>query len=337
MSMTIKDIARLSGYGIGTVSRVMNNHPDVSEKARESVLKVIEETGYQPNSNARLLKMQATSSILIVVKGTHNLLFADILEQMQTLLSANGEELSISYLDEDANEVQHAITISRERNPKAIIFLGGNLEFFASSFREITAPCFLITNTAKELGFNNLSSLSTDDYSGGKMVVNYLIEQGHTNIGILGGTLSSTQISFSRVEGARQAFLDHNLSFDLESQYVSCRYSLEDGYESAKELLTKNPSISAIFAISDVIALGAMRAISDLGKRVPEDVSLVGFDGISLANYSLPRLTTIGQDTQTMARRCVDLVLTNIHYPQPAVHKIIPFTLLERESVCKHK
>ena len=335
--MTIKDIARLSGYGIGTVSRVLNNHPDVSDKARSAVLKVIEETGYQPNSNARLLKMQSTSSILIIVKGTQNLLFADILEQMQNLLSENGEDLSISYLDEDANEVLHAITVSRERNPKAIVFLGGNLEFFESDFKEITAPCFLLTNTAKDLGYSNLSSISTDDFAAGKMVVDYLIKQGHKNIGIIGGNLSNTQISFNRVEGGRQAFLDHNLTFDVASNYIPCRYSLEDGYNAAKELLTKNPSITALFSISDVIALGAMRAISDLGKRIPEDVSLVGYDGISLASYSLPRLTTICQDTGTMAKQCVNMILTSIHYPQPAVHTIVPFTLVERESVISHK
>ncbi|MGN0313120.1 MAG: LacI family DNA-binding transcriptional regulator [Lachnospiraceae bacterium] len=335
--MTIKDIARLSGYGIGTVSRVLNNHPDVSDEARAAVNKVIEETGYQPNSNARLLKMQATSSILIIVKGTHNLLFADVLEQMQTLLSDYGEDLSISYLDEDANEIQHAITLCRERNPKAIVFLGGNLEFFKTDFKKISAPCFLLTNTAEQLGYSNLSSISTDDFAAGKMVIEYLIGQGHRNIGMIGGNLSSTQISFNRVEGGREAFRDHNIPFHVESNYVPCRYSLEDGYEAAKQLLTKNPSITALFAISDVIALGAMRAISDLGKRIPEDVSLVGYDGISLASYSLPRLTTIRQDTGTMAKRCVDLILTGIHYPQPAVHITVPFSLVERESVISRK
>ena len=92
--MTIKDIARLSGYGIGTVSRVLNNHPDVSEKARKKILSVIEENNFQPNSNARHLKMQSSSSVILIVKGTSNLLFADIVEQMQSLFLKNGENVS---------------------------------------------------------------------------------------------------------------------------------------------------------------------------------------------------------------------------------------------------
>ena len=126
MRMTIKDIARLSGYGIGTVSRVLNNHPDVSEKARKKILSVIEENNFQPNSNARHLKMQSSSSVILIVKGTSNLLFADIVEQMQSLFLKNGENVSTYYIDEDANEVNYAIQLCRDRNPKGIVFLGGN-------------------------------------------------------------------------------------------------------------------------------------------------------------------------------------------------------------------
>ena len=100
MRMTIKDIARLSGYGIGTVSRVLNNHPDVSEKARKKILSVIEENNFQPNSNARHLKMQSSSSVILIVKGTSNLLFADIVEQMQSLFLKNGENVSTYYIDD---------------------------------------------------------------------------------------------------------------------------------------------------------------------------------------------------------------------------------------------
>ena len=99
MRMTIKDIARLSGYGIGTVSRVLNNHPDVSEKARKKILSVIEENNFQPNSNARHLKMQSSSSVILIVKGTSNLLFSDIVEQMQSIFLKNGENVSTYYID----------------------------------------------------------------------------------------------------------------------------------------------------------------------------------------------------------------------------------------------
>ena len=113
--MTIKDIARLSGYSLGTVSRVLNNHPDVSEKARERVLAVVAEHNFQPNANAKHLKQLASSAIAILVKGSQNLLFADILERIQDLLRDSGEEDFVCYLDEDANEVSYAIQLCRER------------------------------------------------------------------------------------------------------------------------------------------------------------------------------------------------------------------------------
>ncbi len=331
--MTIKDIAKLSGYGIGTVSRVLNNHPDVSKKARESILKIIEETGYQPNSNAKLLKLQTSSSILIIVKGSKNLLFAGILEEIENRLSMHDEDAHVSYIDEDSNEVLHALTLCRERNPKAIIFLGGNLEYFKESFSEIKVPSVLLTNTAKDLNYPNLSSFTTDDREASMRVIDYLIEKGHRNIGIIGGNLSNTQISYSRIQGGLSSLDSHGLPFELKQQYEPCRFSLEEGYKATKRLLDRTPSLTGIFALSDVIAMGAMRAILDLGKRIPEDISIVGYDGIALSDYCSPRLTTISQDTETMAKECVDYVLKSIHYTEPAVHQVITFELSERESV----
>ena len=108
--MTIKDIARLSGYGLGTVSRVLNNHPDVSEKARERILAVVHEQGFEPNANAKYLKTQAQSSVAVLVKGSQNFLFAGILERVQDLFRNNGEEIYVAYLDEEADEVQYAVS-----------------------------------------------------------------------------------------------------------------------------------------------------------------------------------------------------------------------------------
>ena len=331
--MTIKDIAKLSGYGVGTVSRVINNHPDVSEKARETIMKVIEEHNFQPNSNARMLKMQAGSAVNIIVKGKHNLLFSDILEEVQNLLSENGEETYISYLEEEDNEVNQALTLCRENNPKAIIFLGGNLEYFKESFGDINVPCVLLTNTASELKFSNLSSLTTDDRLAAMSAIDYLIDNGHKNIGIVGGNLSSAQISFSRISGAISAFANRGMRFDLEKEYEECRFSMEEAYNATKRLLEKDANLTAIFALSDVIAMGAMRAIKDLGKRVPEDVSVVGYDGIAMTNYLIPRLTTVKQDTSAFAKKAVDLILQRIHYPYGAVHEVVPFELVQRESV----
>lgn len=330
--MTIKDIARLSGYGVGTVSRVLNNHSDVSDKARKRITEVIEASNFQPNSNARHLKRQAASSLAIIVKGNQNMLFADILEKIQILLSKNGENAEVSYIDEDANEVEAAITLCRDRNPKGIIFLGGDLDYF-EAFDGIEVPCVLLTNSAGSLNISNLSSFYTDDEEASYRLGSYLIKNGHKNIGVVGGKLLCKQISSNRYAGCLRSFEENGIKFDQDKGYVQCRYSMEDGYQATKKLLKQVPDVTAIIALSDTIAVGVMRAISDAGKKVPDDISVVGFDGISLSNYCIPRLTTIRQDTDTMATKSVELMLRQIHYPNEGKDESIPFQLLERESV----
>lgn len=172
--MDIRDIARLSGYSLGTVSRVLNGHPNVSDKARMRVLKVVEEVGYEPNSNARFLKMQGRTAIAVFVKGARNLLFADILERIQALLSEADEQADVIYLDEDENEVLSAIHYQQVRHPKGMLFLGGDPAFFKTSFSRVNVPGVLVTNTAAGLAFKNLSSVSTNDVEAAREVVEYL-------------------------------------------------------------------------------------------------------------------------------------------------------------------
>ena len=330
--MTIKDIARMSGVGVTTVSRVLNDHPDVSEETRRRVLAVVAEQGFQPNTNARHLKQQTSASIAIIVKGTMNMLFADLVERCQQLLQDAGQNAAVYYLDEDANEVVYAVQLCRERKPLGILFLGGDLEFFQAEFGHITVPCVLLTNSARELDFPNLSSLTTDDEEAAYRVVRYLADRGHKNIGLLGGNWSCTQISYRRVLGCQRAFDELSLPFDAR-RCEPCRYSFSDAYDTTKRLLGRCPELTALFCVSDVMAMGAIRAIHDLGRRVPRDISVVGYDGIPLSRFSVPRLTTVRQDTQQLARQGVDLLLRNLQRPRPPVHGVVPFELIAGESV----
>ena len=330
--MTIKDIARMSGVGVTTVSRVLNDHPDVSEETRRRVLAVVAEQGFQPNTNARHLKQQTSASIAIIVKGTMNMLFADLVERCQQLLQDAGQNAAVYYLDEDANEVAYTVQLCRERKPLGILFLGGDLEFFQAEFGHITVPCVLLTNSARELDFPNLSSLTTDDEEAAYRVVRYLADRGHKNIGLLGGNWSCTQISYRRVLGCQRAFDELSLPFDAR-RCEPCRYSFSDAYDTTKRLLGRCPELTALFCVSDVMAMGAIRAIHDLGRRVPQDISVVGYDGIPLSRFSVPRLTTVRQDTQQLARQGVDLLLRNLQRPRPPVHGVVPFELIAGESV----
>ena len=333
--MTIKDIAKLSGCGVATVSRVLNGHPDVSDETRRKVLAVVEEQGFQPNNNAKHLKQQASSSIAIIVKGIMNMLFADLVEKLQALLRDAGQEAAVYYLDEDANEVAFACQLCRERRPMGILFLGGDLELFEAGFAPIAVPCVLLTNTAKELRFDNLSSFTTDDGAAAQQVIRLLAGRGHRHIGLLGGNWSCSQISYSRLMGCRDACLQLGIPFDVDRQCEPCRYSMPEAYAATRKLLERCPELTAIFAVSDVMALGAIRALRDMGRRVPEDISVVGYDGIVTGQYSLPRLTTVRQDTQQLAERGVDALLRSIQRRSPPVHELVPFHLIKGESVAQ--
>lgn len=331
--MTIKDIARLSGCGVATVSRVLNQHPDVSEETRKKVLAVVEEQGFQPNNNAKHLKQQVGTGIAILVKGTQNMLFADLVEQIQSLLRDSGRDAVVYYLDEDANEVSYALQLCRERKPAGIVFLGGDLELFQKGFGGITVPCVLLTNTARGLGFDNLSSLTTDDEDAAYQAISFLAHHGHRKIGVLGGNWACSQISYRRLQGCQKAFDQRGIPFDAQQQGEPCRYSMSDAYAATQRLLERAPELTAIFAMSDVMAIGAIRALHDLGKRVPEDISVVGYDGISMGRYCVPRLTTVCQDTKRLAEQGVDILLRNIERGNRPVHEVVPFRLLEGESV----
>ena len=316
--MTIKDIAKESGYAIGTVSRVLNNNPSVSPAARAKILEVIKRYNYQPNSNAKHLKQQSSDGLALIVKGTQNMLFVDILEKMQAILEERGYVSTVYYIDEEANEVAQAELICAERKPYGIAFLGSNLEYFTPQLAELRVPCLLLTNSAATLNIPNLSSVSVDDVSASSLMIEYLYAQGHRKIGLT---------------GSQSAMFRLGLPFEMEKQYAYARFSLQSGYTAMEYLLKHCPDITAVFAMSDLMALGAIRALNDHGLRVPQDISVSGYDGIALGRYSNPRLTTIRQNSERLAQRGAEILLNCIENGSSAVHEVVPFELIEDESV----
>ena len=332
MAITIKDIARESGYAVGTVSRVLNNHPDVSDTARAKIMEVVEKHHFRLNNNAKHLKQQSSSGVAIVIKGSQNMLFSPIVEQMQGMLQEKGFACLVYYINELENELEHAIQICRERRPVGLMFLGCNLQYFRERFHEITIPSVLVTNSAKDLNISNLSSVSINDTEAAKAAVCHLLEGGHRKIGILGGFTDRSKVAKSRFEGCVSAFRDNGIAFDREKQYIASMFGMKDGYSSMKQMMERMPDITAVFAMSDVMAVGAIRAIKDAGRKVPDDISVVGFDGVELSEFLYPKLTTIKQDKETIARRSVEILLANIGKQLPAAHETVPFSVISGES-----
>lgn len=332
--MDIRDIARISGYSVGTVSRVLNGHMNVSDKARDHVMHVVDAYHFEPNASARELKRLDKTAIVVFVKGKNNLLFATILEKIHDLLHEQNEEVCVMYLAEDENEVELALRYQQARNPRGIIFLGGELKYFQESFSRISCSSVLITNNCSRLHFPNLSSVLTDDAKGASDIADVLIRAGHKKIAILGGNLSSGQISRRRLSGAIRRFAHAGIAVDLDRCYEPCHFSMEEGYEAAARLFERVPDCTAVFALADVIAMGAMRYVFDQGRSVPDDVSLVGFDGIEPAKYAYPRLTTVEQDTSQLAEAGVHALLRMIDGKEPVqAARIVPHCVLMGETV----
>lgn len=331
-NMTIKDIARISGCSVSTISRVINDRPDVRPETKERVLEVMREAGFVPNTNARQLKIQQSRSLVFVVKGTRNIFFSDFLVQLQRAATLYGYNGIVSYLDENANEIEAAEKILREIKPKGMIFLGGSVANFQKGFANISVPSVLTTLVSDKLDFPNLSMVGVDDRAAAYQAVSYLIQQGHRKIAVLGGPATSYP-SMMRRQGAQQAMEDAGIRFE-DKLYGLSNYDFESAYHAMNSLLARRAEFTALFAMSDVIAFGAIRALVSAGFRVPEDISVIGFDGISMSRYCVPVMTTIVQPGEQIALQSIELLINQIEHGAPAQTITLQPELQQGESVC---
>ena len=171
-----------------------------------------------------------------------------------------------------------------------------------------------------------------DDTLAAAMVIRGLVDLGHRNIVVIGGNRDYVDIARIRYLGCMNAFREKGVFFG-EEQYETARFTYEEGYRAAGALLQRNPECTALFAMSDVMAMGAVRALTDAGKRIPEDISVVGFDGLQIGAYTVPRLSTVAQSVEMLAERSVQLLRQQIEENAEARHEVIPVDLLMKESV----
>ncbi len=333
--VTIKDIAKEAGYSISTVSRVMNNKEDVSEKAKVEINKVIKKYNFEINTNAKNLAQKKSKVMLVIVKGTMNMLFAKILEKLQECFSEENLELNIHYLDENDNEVLCAKKLNNELQPKGICFLGGTLDNFEKDFNTIKIPCILIAIDATNLNIENLSSISIEDFSSAKLVADHFNKNELNKVGLICGGTQNIGPAKLRYEGFVERLKELDINFNHDKQFIEARYSLESGYNACIELIEKFPEMNALFCASDVMAIGAIRAIYDLNKRIPEDISVIGFDGIELSQYSTPRLTTIYQDPFELAIEGSKMILNQINKNGKSEHKQLKAYLINGKTVLR--
>ena len=331
--MTIKDIASECGCGLGTVSRALNDRPGVKPETKEKILAVVNKYGFVSNNHAKQLKAQDSKIIAIIIKGASNLLLTSMLSIIQKRLEKLPYSASVVVVEEEDNEAFVANQVYYEQKPIGIIFLGGNPDKYCEDFAKINIPCVLISNEAEYIKNSNLSSVSTDNLKASEYSARYLIEKGHRKIGIIGGNLETSNITRKRLEGFMRIVKEAGINFDVSKSYVPAKYSFSGGAEAVKILLERNPDITAIWTMSDAMAIGAMRKLKDMGYSIPEQISIIGFDGLPFANYYVPRLTTIKQQDVELAQIGLDLLLKSIELKTCASHILVPFKFIEGESV----
>ena len=331
--MTIKDLSAQTGYSVGTISRVLNNQPNVSDKARRAILAAAAESGFQLNANAKQLKQQHSNSVLVVVKGTSNQFFAGLVESIQKRLAETPHPLVVDYIDEDDNEVRRALQLCREKKPLGVLFLGANRQNLEADFGKIGVPCVVVTNNASGLDFPNLNSVTSDDRQATREAIDALANRGHRKFVIIGGERRVSGTAGQRYRGCLEAFQANGIDFDQELDYEAVRFSYDGGYHAAERLLERGREFTALFAMADVMAIGAIRALTDHGLRVPEDVSVMGFDGLKIGDYTVPKLATIRQNVDAMAEESIRLLLENISASRDPRHETVPVTLELKESV----
>ena len=242
----------------------------------------------------------------------------------------------VDYIGELDNEVRRAMKRVREVKPQGILFLGGSSEDFIESFAEIHIPAVLVTNSAAEFQFKNLSSVTTDDTAAAAAAVGYLADMGHKKIAVIGGEREYSDTGRLRYAGVLRALTERGMIFDADRYSKTAHYSFDEGYTAMAELLRETSEITAVFAMADVMAIGAARAVRDAGKSIPEDISLIGFDGLPICRYYEPRLSTVTQQIAFMAEKSYAVLLDMIENGSGAQHVLAPYTLEKTDSIRKN-
>lgn len=330
---TIKDIAQKAGVSVTTVSRVLNHRPDVNSLTRENVESVMRECNFVGNANARGLKMPDGDVVAVILRGHGNPFLTQVAESMLHYAQDAKVPFILEFIDEKADEFQAAMRLRHEKRATAFLFVGSRIDDRARIFagQEDIPMVFTTVDTTGTL-LSHAGSVQIDDYAMGRLAMHTLLERGHRRIAIFGGARDGFDGLSQRSAGAIEAFRDFGLAFD-ESRYVETRFSLKDGYDSTRAFFAVKGDTTAMFCLSDTVAVGAIRALNDIGKRVPDDVSVFGFDGVELGKYCLPSVTTIEQPVHELARASVELLLDMLLHDAPARHINVEAKLRMRESV----
>lgn len=331
-NLTLEEIARLSGVSRSTVSRVVNRQPHVSQKVRTRVLRIINETGYQPNLAARSLVSKRSWMIGLVLPRSVSSFFTDpyfprLTQGIAQGCNNNDFTLGLFLVGTKEDEEKILPRLTRKGMLDGVLIQSGQIgDQLIDHLLDVNLPVVVV---GRPLHFEDVSFIDVDNVSGAYMATSHLIRLGYEPIATITG-LPDSAATNDRIEGYRRAMLERGRNLD-QSLIVEGDFTEAGGYFAMQQLLPANPR--AVFAASDLMAIGAMRASRDAGLRIPEDVAFVGFDDVSVATYAEPQLTTIRQPISSFGIHAVETLIDLIENGVEPPRRIIMDTeLIIRES-----
>ena len=340
MSVTIKDIARQAGVSHTTVSRALNGNPAIPEKTAAVIRGIAGEMGYLPSAAARGLKTRHTQVLGVLVSRIDNPYFGEIIQGIEDGVKDAGYSIFIASSDMDPGQEKSVIQAFSEHRVDGVII--GSVPVNRNNYElleKYAIPTVVINNQSLR---NHKYAISHDDEYGAQQVTQHLIELGHRRIAYLGNT-QANRINKNRLRGFKLELAAHGLDYKPELTTGQPGGEIENGVAGMRSLLEKSSDISAVFCFNDLTAIGALQVLHERGIRVPEDISVAGFDDIPYAAYTSPPLTTFEQPKYSIGVEAADMLMGLISRSEGNGHNDHPITkkmrgqLLVRASTAKNR
>ncbi|MGM0370597.1 MAG: LacI family DNA-binding transcriptional regulator [Bacillota bacterium] len=334
MKVTMKDIAQEAGVSKATVSRVINNDKYVGEDTREKVMKLVRKYDYEPHTVAQGLARDLSHTIGLMIPGPPRDItdpfFLEFLHGVGNQAAEYSYSLSLPTVSEKDKQELYEEGINFNQLDGVIVVNPKVNDFRIDYFREENLPFVFLGRPLEN--DENICWVDGDNLSGAYEATEYLIERGHQQIACMTGP-SEFVASRIRVKGYRQALAEHNIEYK-DSLMIHGGFTRDSGYQRMKELLAQDKSFSAIFVVSDAMAIGALRALKEADIAVPEECAVMGFDGIDLGAYTEPSLTTVRQPAYQLGEEAVESLISLINKQDDfELHKVLDLELLIRDSV----
>jgi DNA-binding LacI/PurR family transcriptional regulator len=334
MKITIDEIAEMAGVSKTTVSRVLNNKPDVSPETREAILNLINQYDFTPNAMAKAITSRKSQSIGLLIPHEADYIFSnpfyvEVMRGISTEVDRLGYFLMICYPHH-----QNYLDVYKQKRVDGFIVLspGSFSKDIVDTLIKSTIP---FVSTSKMLGEQGLVYVDVDNFQGACLLMEHLIGLGHRRIGFIGKP--SLASSVDRFNGYKSTLEKHDLPLDETCVRIAENVSIEGGYQITTDLLNLFDPPTAIFAVNDLLAIGAVRAMQDRGGKVPDDLSVVGFDDIPLAGSNNPPLTTVRQPAFEKGAKATRILIQQLEKNKKPRSIILGVELIIRRSTARNQ